>query len=108
MRCTTDIKIRLGKSHHQRRNNTCGITEHFYGEENNFNEDFEFLPIVKLRNPPRTIMKRRERLEESELYWHEDLVTYVAYGMNKKIEIERTKQNMKKREKSKEIRTKSD
>ena len=32
-------------------------------------------PIVKLLNPPRTVKKRRERLEEFEIYWQENLVT---------------------------------
>ena len=64
--------------------------------------DFEFLPIVKLLNPPSTIVKRRERLEEFELYWQENLVTYEPYGMNKKTEIEKARQKMKNRLKRKE------
>ena len=79
----------------------CGITEHFLEDGHDFEADFEFLPIVKLLNPPSTVVKRRERLEEFELYWQENLVTFEPYGMNKKTEIEKARQKMKHRLKKK-------
>ena len=97
MGCTTDLKGRLSnyKSHHKKKYISCGITEHF------LEADFKFLPIVKLLNPPSNIVKRRERLEEFELYWQENLVTYEPYGMNKKTEREKARQKMKNRLKKK-------
>ena len=80
------LKGRLSnyKSHHKKKYISCGITEHFLEDSRDFGADFEFLPIVKLLNPPSTIVKRQERLEEFELYWQEYLVTYEPYWMNKK------------------------
>ena len=46
--------------------------------------------------------KRRERLEEFELYWQENLITYEPYGMNKAIELERMRVKIKSRKKSKQ------
>ena len=51
-------------SHHKKKYISCGITEHFLEDGHDFEADFEFLTIVKLLNPPSTIVKRRERLEE--------------------------------------------
>ena len=101
--CTTDLKGRLSnyKSHHKKKYISCGITEHFLEDGHDFEADFEFLPIVKLLNPPSNIVKRRERLEEFELYWQENLVTYEPYGMNKKTEIEKARQKVKNRLKKK-------
>ena len=91
MGCTTDLKGRLNnyKSHHKKKYISCGITKHFLEDGHDFEADFEFLPIVKLLNPPSTIVKRRDRLEELELYWQENLVTYEPYRMSKKTEIEK-------------------
>ena len=58
-------------------------------------------PIVKLLSPSRTVKKRRERLEEFENYWQENVVTYEPCGMNEYSEIEKTKSKMKNREKKK-------
>ena len=67
--CTTDLKGRLSnyKSHHKKKYISCGITEHFLEDGHDFEADFEFLPIVKLNNSQKKV-KRRERLEEFELY----------------------------------------
>ena len=86
MGCTTDLKGRSSnyKSHHKKKYISCGITEHFLEDGHDFEADFEFLPIVKLLNPPSNIVKQRERLEDFELYWQENLVPYgcsfVTYG----------------------------
>ena len=103
MGCTTDLKGRLSnyKSHHKKKYISCGITEHFLEDCHDFEADFEFLPIVKLLNPPSNIVKRRERLEAFELYWQENLMAYEPYGMNKKTEIEKARQKMKNRLKKK-------
>ena len=101
--CTTDLKGRLSnyESHHKKKFISCGITEHFLEDGHDFEEDFEFLPTVKFLNPPSTTVKIRKRLEEFELYWQENLVTYEPYGMNKKTEIEKARQKMKYRLKKK-------
>ena len=68
--CTTELKkrIRNYRSHHNKRNISCCITEHFLEEGHKLDEDFMIKPIVKLLNPPRTIKKRHEKLEEFEIY----------------------------------------
>ena len=53
--CTTDLKGRISnyKSHHEKKYISCGITEHFLEDGHDFEEaDLEFLPMVKLLNPP--------------------------------------------------------
>ena len=62
-----------------------------------FEEHFQIQPVVRLLNPPRTVSKRRERLEEFELYWQMNLITYEPDGMNKQSEIEKTRAKMKNR-----------
>ena len=68
--CTTELKKRTSnyQSHHNKRNISCGITEHFLEEGHKLDEDFMINPIVKLLIPPITVKKRRERLEEFEIY----------------------------------------
>ena len=63
---------------------------YFLEDGHSFEEDFRILPIVRLVYPPMTMAKRRERLEEFELHWQENLITYKPYGMNKAVELERT------------------
>ena len=92
----------MNMNHHKRKNRSCGITEHFLEYGLSFEEDFRILPIVRLVNPPVTMVKRRERLEEFELYWQENLITYEPYGMNKAIELERTRVKIRNRKKSKQ------
>ena len=69
--CTTELKKRISnyQSHHNKRNISWGITKHFLEEGHEFEKDF----MIK---PPRTVTKRRERLEKFEIVWQEDLVTY--------------------------------
>ena len=70
---------------------------HFLEGGHIFEEDFQIEPIVRLLNPPRTVPKRRERLEEFELYWQMNLITYEPHGMNKQSEIEKARAKMKNR-----------
>ena len=102
--CTTDLKSRISNymNHHKKKNWSCGITEHFLEDRHSFEEDFRMLPIVRLVNPPATMAKRRERLEEFELYWQENLITYEPYGMNRAIELVRTRVKIRNRKKSKQ------
>ena len=51
---------------------------------------------------PVTMAKRRESSEEFELYWQENLITYKLYGMNKAIELERTRVKIRNLKKSKQ------
>ena len=59
--CTTELKSRTSnyRSHHSKKNKSCGITEHFLEGGHIFEEDFQIQPIVRLLNPPRTISKER-------------------------------------------------
>ena len=97
--CTTELKSRISnyRSHHNKKNKSCGITEHFLEGDHIFEEHFQIQPIVRLLNPPRTVSKRRERLEEFELYWQINLITYEPHVMNKQSEIEKTRAKMKNR-----------
>ena len=81
----TELKSRISnyRSHHNKKNKSCGITEHFLEGDHIFEEHFQIQPIVRLLNPSRTVSKRRERLEEFELYWQMNLITYEPHGMNK-------------------------
>ena len=97
--CTTDPKSRISNyiNHHKKKNWSCCITEHFLEDGHSFEEDFRILPVVRLVNPPVTMAKRRERLEE-----FENLITYELYGMNKAIELERMRVKIKNHKKSKQ------
>ena len=97
--CTMELKSRISnyRSHHNKKNKSCGITEHFLKGDHIFEEHFQIQPIVRLLNPPRTVSKKRERLEEFELYWQMNLITYEPHGMNKQSEIEKTKAKIKNR-----------
>ena len=87
-------------NHHKKKNRSCGITEHFLEDGHSFEEDFRVLLIVRLVSPPVTMAKKRERLEEFELCWQENLITYEPYGMNKAIELEKNRVKSKNRKKS--------
>ena len=102
--CTTDLKSRISNymNHHKKKNRSCGITEHFIEDGHTFEEDFRIVPIVRLVYPPVTMAKKRERLEEFELYWQGTLITYEPYGMNKAVELERTRVKIRNRKKSKQ------
>ena len=80
-----ELKSRISnyRSHHNKKNKSCGITEHFLEGGHIFEEDFQIQPIVRLLNPPTIVSKRRERLEEFEIYWQMNLITYEPHGMNK-------------------------
>ena len=103
---TTDMKKRLSNywSHHFAKYNKCGITEHFLEEGHDIDKDFIFQPIVKISNMsnlpryhgPKVI---RERLEEFELYWQEVLMTIEPHGMNKREEVERSRNKIARRKK---------
>ena len=99
MGCTTELKSRISnyRNHRNKKNKSCGITGHFLEGDHIFEEHFQIQPIVRLLNPPRTVSKRRERLEEFELYWQINLITYEPHGMNKQSEIEKTRAKMKNR-----------
>ena len=88
--------------HTEKKNQSCSIAEHFLEDGHSFEEDFRILTVVRLVNPPVTMAERRERLEEFELYWQENLITSEPYGMNKAIELERTRVKIKNRKKSKQ------
>ena len=62
-----------------------------------FEEDFQVQPIVRLLNPPRTVSKRRERLEEFEIYWRMNMITFEPHDMNKQSEIGKARAKMKNR-----------
>ena len=96
--CTTELKSRTSnyRSHHSKKNKSCGITEHFLEGGHIFEEDFQIQPIVRLLNPPRTISKR-EMLEKFEIYWQMNLITYELHSMNKQGELEKTRAKMKNR-----------
>ena len=68
--CTRELIIGISnyRSHHNKKNKSCGITEHFLEGGHIFEEDFQIQAIVRLLNPPRSVSKRRERLEEFEIY----------------------------------------
>ena len=63
--CTTELKKRISsyRSHHNKRNMSYGITEHFLEEEHKLDEDSMIKPIVKHLNPPRTVKRPRENLK---------------------------------------------
>ena len=95
-----ELKSRISnyQSHHNKKNKLCGITEHFSEGGHIFEEDFQIQPTVRLLNPPRSVSKRRERLEEvGEIYWQMNLITYEPHGMNKQSETEKTRAKMKNR-----------
>ena len=102
--CTMDLKSRISNdmNHHKKKNRSCGITEHFLEDGHSFEEDFRILPIFRLVNPPVTMVKRRERLKELELYWQENLITYEPYRMNQAVELEKTRVKMRKCKKRKQ------
>ena len=102
--CTMDLKSRISNymNHQKKKNLSCGIAEHFLEDGHSFEEDFRILHVVRSVNPPVTMAKRREKLEEFELYWQENLITYEPYGMNKAIELERTSVKIRNRKKSKQ------
>ena len=97
--CTTELKSRISnyRSHHNKRNKSCGITGNFLEGGHTFEEDFQIQPILRLSNLPKTVSKRRERLEEFELCWQINLITYEPHGMNQQSEIEKTRAKMKNR-----------
>ena len=102
--CTTDLQSRISNymNQHEKKNRSCGITEHFLEDGHAFEENFRILPIVRLVYPSVTMAKRRKRLEEFELYWQENLITHEPYGMNKAVELERTRVKIRNRKKSKQ------
>ena len=48
--CTTELKSRIRnyRSHHNKKNKSCGITEHFLEGDHIFEEHFQIQPIVRL------------------------------------------------------------
>ena len=98
---TTEIKSRISnyRSHHRAGIKSCGITEHYLEGDHDFEVDFFIQPIVKLTNIPRLAHKKKERLEEFELYWQENLCTIEPHGMNKISEVERQRKKIRKRKK---------
>ena len=96
---STELKPRISnyRNHHRTGTNSCGITEHFLEESHQFETDFLIQPIVKLTNPPTDMWKKKERLEEFELYWQENLCTIEPHGMNKKSEVEKQRKKIGKR-----------
>ena len=99
--CTTSLKERISnyKSHHKKKVISCGISEHFQEPDHEFERDFQIVPIVRLMNPPATQLKRKELLEEFELYWQDNLLTAEPHGMNKLVEIERARVKIRNRKK---------
>ena len=55
--CTTELEKRISNypSHYNKRNISCGITEHFLEEGHKLDEVFMIKPILKFLNPPRTV-----------------------------------------------------
>jgi hypothetical protein len=94
---TTDFKNRVAnyRNHHKKNVQSCGISQHFQERGHVFEEDFLIQPIVKIVRPPASKEELKRRLEEFELYWQENLVTYEPHGMNKITEVEKARKKMK-------------
>jgi len=92
-----DFKSRVAnyKSHHKAKRRTCGISQHFQDSDHDFEADFRIQPIVKIVNIPSGKERLKRRLEEFELYWQENLITYEPYGMNKTVEMEKARKKLK-------------
>ena len=93
---TTNLKSRIAnyKNHHKKKIKSCGISQHFQEDNHIFEEDFNIQPIVKIMNPPSCKEQLKKRLEQFELYWQDNLVTYEPHGMNKVVEMERARKKL--------------
>jgi predicted GIY-YIG superfamily endonuclease len=98
---STEVKKRVAnyKNHHKSKTRSCGISQHFQDSEHDFKNDFVYQPIVKIHNVPENKDQLKSRLEEFELYWQENLITYEPYGMNKLSEMEKARGKLKKKKK---------
>jgi hypothetical protein len=100
---TSNIKSRISnyKNHHNHKVRTCGITEHYLDSDHDFDNDFEFQPIMKLMNTTFTWHEKACKLEEFELYWQQNMCTIEPHGMNKRIKADKAMKKIRERKQKK-------
>ena len=69
--------------------------------EHDFDNDFHFLPIMKLMKPNLTWQETACKLEEFEVYWQQILCTIEPLGMNKRAKADKAMKKIKERKREK-------